>query len=105
MVGFAHRPPQGVSVAAIDDAGIAFGSFCSAGVVTKRSDDGAPIGSSGVRVCDACLLWTAPGLGAVAEVVLPVPVGRVVERRRARDERVPASVVPEVRARGPPIAV
>lgn len=107
LVGYAHRPLPGfaAATAVVDESGLAFGSFCVAGVVSPRADGRGPVGKMPLRVCDACLLFASPGLGAAAEIVVPTPVGRVLERVVPGDEAVPRQAGVPARARGPPIAV
>ena len=106
LVGFAHRP---IGVATGDLAAYALpdGSpleLCSV-VDGGARDDGAPSGHGAVDGhCDACLLTGAPGLGAVAELVLPVP-GPITSVATVVRAQVAAGVVLRAPAsRGPPRA-
>lgn len=103
LVGFAHRPLPGFRTGPdlVEAGGIAFGSFCVARV-TERDDDGTAKTTVVVRPCDACLLFSAPGLGAVAEIAPPPPVARVLERLAARDQTVHPRQERRATARGPP---
>ena len=66
--------------------------------------DHGPVGGLVVAICDACLFTSAPGLGAVAEVV-PLPiVERPIGRVEIADERAEGEPPRDARARGPPPA-
>lgn len=103
LVGFAYRPMPGLdaATATIGSSNIAFGSFC----VTSwpvSAKDGAPVGGPTLRVCDACLLIAAPGLGAVAEIVPASPPGHGIEPGTVVAEAWRSAGVVRARARGPP---
>ncbi|MBV5263414.1 hypothetical protein [Pinisolibacter aquiterrae] len=103
LVGFAHRPLPGfdAATATIGSSNIAFGSFCVASRPVSAKD-GAPVGGPTLRVCDACVLFAAPGLGAVAEIVPPPPPGRGIEPVTVVAEAWRSASVVRARARGPP---
>lgn len=101
--GFAHRPLPGFPSAAemVDAGGRVFGMVCSLGGTGVDADTGA----SKSGVCEACLLFTAPGLGAVAEVELARPQIVVLARLVPREETASSRVPPRETARGPPAFV
>ena len=102
LVGFAHRPltfaamPVDLSAYRLPDGTLI--DLCHVDF-----DDGVvPPHDSRARVCDACLLTGAPGLGGPAEIGLPVRVGvavvaTVVSAQVAEGEPTRAPV-----SRGPP---
>jgi len=107
LVGFAHRPIGAAGAGDLAAYALPDGSaleLCSV-VDGGARDDGAPAGHGAVDGhCDACLLTGAPGLGAVAELVLPVP-GPITTVATVVRAQVAAGVV--LRApvsRGPPRA-
>ncbi|MER2607149.1 MAG: hypothetical protein ABTQ29_15055 [Siculibacillus sp.] len=101
LVGFAHRPMPGFPTAEeiVSGAGLAFGNYCAA--PSSSDEAGAKIAVE--RPCPACVLQAAPGLGAVAEIVLPSPEDRVIGRTRVADRIARAVATPTARARGPPV--
>lgn len=106
LVGFVHRPLQGFPSAAemVEGGGVAFGSFC----VTRISvvdETGATKFQWTTRICDACLLAAAPGLGAVAEIAPPPPPRRAIDRVAGGEARPVACVGVRAVARGPPSIV
>jgi hypothetical protein len=105
-LGFAHRPLPGFADAAamVEAGGWSFGTVCA---VRVEADDarGGPTAKRVVGVCDACLLFAAPGLAPVAEIAPAPPVAVVLARigidTAAAGSRRPAKTT----ARGPPAAV
>lgn len=104
LVGFAHRPPPGFASgeALVAAGGISFGSVCTAHVVAEAPGGGAPAAHVAIALCDACLLTSAPGLGAVPEIAPPAPVDRPLAQLGRDDERVDGRDAPTASARGPP---
>ena len=75
LVGFAHRPLS-FAATSVELTAYALPDGTLIDLCHLDFDDGVvPPHDSRARVCDACLLTGAPGLGAVAEIVLPVRVG------------------------------
>jgi hypothetical protein len=112
LVGFAHRPPAFDAVGG--DRGDVFAAFAmpdgSLPDVCHLDDEpsdgtGAPTHGGFAGHCDACLLSGAPGLGAVAAVVLPVPLPIVVARVTVTDQVAVGVVSTEPVSRGPPQVV
>lgn len=101
-LGFAHQAP----VVPLDaDARAELAAFALPDGSTPDlclTGDESGGGAAHAGVCDACLLTSAPGLGAVAAPVLPVPVDRVPATVATLVSAfVPASVPPS-QSRGPP---
>ncbi len=104
VVGFAHRPlrleargyPADFSAWMLPDGTLP--ELCHFDDLGGRSHD-----SDGANTpCDACLLAGAPGLGAVADLVLAPPDARVAARL-ASDTSVLVGAPPTApRSRGPP---
>lgn len=108
LVAFAPRVLPGFVTAAdlVEGSGIAVAGICTAPVDAERAAEQI----AGHRVdhadhfCGTCVLFSAPGLGAVAAVEVPAPRLVAVERLAWRDEAGSAIVVPKATARGPPAA-
>lgn len=103
VVGFAHRPLPGFpdGAALVEAGGVAFGGICVAPVAGSEDAAGGPA-KHRILVCPACLLFAAPGLGAVADVALPPPVSLVLARVWIAEVPVRSRPRPRASARGPP---
>lgn len=103
-VGFSHRPLPGFPTAAamVDAAGLVLGSVCTAG--GGGLDESGPTTAKRGGVCDACLLASAPGLGAVAEIDPPTPPDSAPVRHVLVVEGARSRVGPRATARGPPVS-
>lgn len=108
LVAFAPRVLPGFVTAAdlVEGSGIAVAGICTAPVDALRAAEDI----AGHRVdhsdhfCGTCVLFSAPGLGAVAVAEAPVPRLVAVERLAWRDEAGTTIVAPRATARGPPAA-
>jgi hypothetical protein len=106
LVGFAHRP---IGLATNVDVTAAYAlpdgsplDFCRV-ADGRASDDGAPPAHGAFDGhCDACLLSGAPGLGAVAEIVLPVPGPIALVRGAVAAQVAAGRVLRAPVSRGPP---
>lgn len=102
LVGFAHRPlesfaPYDVASWVLPDGTLP--DLCH----VDFDDPSAPVpGHGATAVCDACLLTSAPGLGAVAGVVLPVAAGRMPVPEIARAQMAAGEPTRAPSSRGPP---
>lgn len=103
VVGFAHRPlpgfPEGAAL--VEAGGVAFGGICVAPVAASDGASGGPTKYRFV-VCPACLLFAAPGLGAVADIAPPPPAAVVLARVRIAEVSIRSRPRPGASARGPP---
>lgn len=101
LVGFAHRP---IVLDARADEVAAYVLPDGSSADLCHVDDGAVLPThGGLDVhCDACLLSGAPGLGAVAEIVLPVPGPTDPVRAEVVDQVGSGKVLRAPVSRGPP---
>lgn len=103
LLGFAHKPlslgPSPLELAAyvLPDGTPPF--LCHA-------DGDAPEGGShhetASALCDACLLTSSPGLGAIATAVLPTPAAIPLARLIVADQVTIGRATPAPTSRGPP---
>lgn len=108
LVAFAPRVLPGFVTAGdlVEGSGIAVAGICTAPVDARRVAEDI----AGHRVdhsdhfCGTCVLFSAPGLGAVAVADVPAPRLVAVERLAWRDEAGTTIVAPKATARGPPAA-
>lgn len=108
LVAFAPRVLPGFVTAAdlVEGSGIAVAGVCTAPVDARRAaeDIAGHRVDHGDHFCATCVLFSAPGLGAVAVADVPEPRLVAVDRLAWRDEAGSAAAVPRATARGPPAA-
>lgn len=104
LVGFAHRPLPGFATAEeiVAGSGSVYGALCAAGGGGGDRSDGAPTPHSTLRVCEACLIFAAPGLAAVAAEIEPTPFEPVRTRPVVDSTERDDHHRPVATARGPP---
>lgn len=110
LVGFAHRPivlggtSSGLAAYVLPDG--SWPDLCHVDLDVGTRDDGSgpPAHGGFDGHCDACLLAGAPGLGAVAEIVLPVPVPIVIARTVVTAQVASGVLLRAPVSRGPPRA-
>lgn len=104
LLGFAHAPlslgPSPLELAAytLPDGTPPF--LCHADGDTP---DGAQHHGTAGAICDACLLTSSPGLGAVASLSLPTPAMLTLAHLVVADQVAIGRATPAPTSRGPPL--
>lgn len=104
LLGFAHKPvslgPTAFELAAytLPDGTPPF--LCH---TEADEPDGAPHHDTAGAICDACLLTSSPGLGAVASVSLPTLATLTLARLGVADQVAIGRATPAPTSRGPPL--
>ena len=105
LLGFAHKPVS-LRPTAFDLAAYTLPDGTPPFLCHTDADepDGAAHHDRAGALCDACLLTSSPGLGAVASAVLPAPAPLTLARLAVVDQVAIGRATPAPTSRGPPRA-